>query len=295
MSEDPFSGVAREVAAGAGASGQPRAKAATGEWVAPVPDDAPQPRAKHRDKGHVSASWAYRDGTGRVLHWVCRFDLADGGKDVLPQTLWRNGARLEWHWKAAPVPRPLYRLDALAAAPAAPVLVVEGEKTAEAAALLFPDLVAVCWSGGSKAGAKADWSPLRGRRVVILPDADEAGRAAADTVARAATSAGADGVAIVALPEGLPGGWDVADEFPAGFARDQLAARIAGALDRASAGTVQLPYGYRLDAEGLWWHEARKDDEGRDVRLSDPFEVLGLARDPDGTGWAVVEIGRAHV
>lgn len=288
MSEDPFSSVAREVAAGAGAPGQPRAKAATGEWVAPVPDDAPQPRAKHRDKGHVSASWAYRDGTGRVLHWVCRFDLADGGKDVLPQTLWRNGARLEWHWKAAPVPRPLYRLDALAAAPAAPVLVVEGEKTAEAAALLFPDLVAVCWSGGSKAGAKADWSPLRGRRVVILPDADEAGRAAADTVARAATSAGADGVAIVALPEGLPGGWDVADEFPAGFARDQLAARIAGALDRASAGTVQLPYGYRLDAEGLWWHEARKDDEGRDVRLSDPFEVLGLARDPDGTGWAVV-------
>lgn len=287
---DPFAGVAREVAG----SGAPAGRASggdggqSGEWVAPVPEDAAQPRGKHRDKGAVGTAWAYRDGAGRVLHWVCRFDLADGRKEILPQTLWKEGGRLGWKWKAAPVPRPLFRLDALAGAPAAPVLVVEGEKTAEAAARLFPQLVPVCWSGGSKAVAKADWTPLRGRRVAILPDADAPGSAAAEAVARAAAAAGADGVAIVPLPIGLPEGWDVADAFPEGFTQADLASRIATALESASAGQVQLPYGYRLDADGLWWHEVRRDEEGRDVRLSDPFEVLGEARDPDGSGWAVV-------
>lgn len=294
---DPFAGIAREVA-GNGTKGTPAARRGgggddggngqAGEWIAPVPDDAPQPRGKHRDKGQVGSAWPYRDSAGRVLHWVCRFDLPDGRKEILPQTLWRENGRLVWKWKAAPAPRPLFRLDALAAAPAAPVLVVEGEKTAEAAARLFPQLAAVCWSGGSKAVGKADWSPMRGRRVAILPDADEPGGAAAEAVAKAALAAGADGVAIVPLPVGLPEGWDVADAFPECMAQAQLASRIAAALESASAGTVRLPYGYRLDADGLWWHEVRKDDEGRDVLLSDSFDVLGEARDPDGSGWAVV-------
>ena len=286
---DPFAGVAREVAGSSAQGGRSGGDGGQGgEWVAPVPEDAAQPRGKHRDKGPVSSAWAYRDSSGRVLQWACRFDLPDGSKDVLPQTLWREKGQMAWRWKAAPVPRPLFRLDALAAAPAAPVLVVEGEKTAEAAAKLFPQLVAMCWPGGSKAVTKADWSALRGRRVVILPDADEPGSAAAEAVAKAAAAAGADGVAIVQLPDGLPEGWDVADAFPEGFAQAQLAIRIAEALESASAGQAILPYGYRLDAEGLWWHEVRKDDEGRDVRLSDSFEVLGEARDPDGSGWAVV-------
>ena len=290
---DPFAGVAREVAANgeagqlAPASASGKAKP-SGDWVWPVPEDALQPRGKHRDKGHVSASWAYRDSAGKVLHWVCRFDLGDGRKEILPQTLWREAGRLVWHWRAAPVPRPLFRLDALALAPAAPVLVVEGEKTAEAAAQLFPQLVAVCWSGGSKAVGKADWTPLRGRRVVVLPDADEPGSAAAEAVAKAAAAAGADGVAVVALPDGLPEGWDVADAFPAGFGQERLALLIAAALDSASAGTLRALYGYTLNHEGLFWREVRKDDEGRNVQLSDPFEVEGLARDSQGTGWAVV-------
>ena len=69
-------------------------------------------------------------------------------KDVLPWThgrrVWtdRKGNaqdRIGWHCKAPPTPRPLYGLDRLAARPAAPALVCEGEKTADAAGLLFPD------------------------------------------------------------------------------------------------------------------------------------------------------------
>jgi hypothetical protein len=225
---------------------------------------------------------------GRLIHYVCRFDKADGGKEILPQTLWREGERLVWSWKAAPVPRPLYRLDALAMMPSAPVLVVEGEKAADAGALLVSGYAVVSWSGGSKAASKADWAPLAGRRVVILPDADTPGREAAEAVRKLALAAGAEGVAVTPLPADLPQGWDVADPFPADFAMADLQLRLGEALAAASAGKIDLPWGYELNSDGLWWHETAKDGAGHDVRLSDGFEVLGEARDPDGGGWAVV-------
>ena len=46
-----------------------------------------------------------------------------------------------WQWKAPPAPRPLYGLARLAARSEAAVLVAEGEKAADAAALFLPDCV----------------------------------------------------------------------------------------------------------------------------------------------------------
>src|SRR3954470_15772180 len=48
---------------------------------------------------------------------------------------------------------------------------------------------------------------------------------------------------------------------------------------------MRWPPGYRLTAYGLYYYA--KDDEGEEIRLSGPFTVLGLARDPNGNGWAV--------
>ncbi|HXC13149.1 MAG TPA: hypothetical protein VNV39_09945 [Stellaceae bacterium] len=53
--------------------------------------------------------------------------------------------------------------------------VVEGEKSADAAAQLPPDHVCLTSPNGSLAAAKANWKPLDGRNVVVWPDADEAG------------------------------------------------------------------------------------------------------------------------
>jgi putative DNA primase/helicase len=58
----------------------------------------------------------------------------------------------------------------LAARNDAPVLICEGEKSADAAALIFPDYVCVTSPGGCKAGHKADWTPLAGRSATIWPD-----------------------------------------------------------------------------------------------------------------------------
>ena len=144
------------------------------EWkpISPVPADAPPPPADHPYRGKPSFVWSYRDADGRLLHYVLRFDDADGGKVVIPLCFCRSmaGGAFAWRYQALDAPRPLYRLDALAAQPTAPVIVTEGEKAADAAQRLLPDYVATTSSGGCKAAAKADWSPLRGRRIVIWPD-----------------------------------------------------------------------------------------------------------------------------
>lgn len=173
-----------------------------------APADAPPP-PRHPKHGPASRTWAYRSASGDLFGYVCRFDLPDGGKEVMPLT-W-DGA---WRWKALPKPRPLYGLDRLAAKPQATVLVVEGEKAADAAHALFPQLVAVTWAGGSKAVAHSDWAPLTGRKVIVWPDADEPGDAAMRAVV-AAIRGKAEGIRWCPPPPDVAQGWDVADADPA--------------------------------------------------------------------------------
>ncbi|MBX3391638.1 MAG: DUF3987 domain-containing protein [Phycisphaeraceae bacterium] len=112
-----------------------------------------------------------------------------------------------------PTPRPLYRLpDLLATKPGDRVYVTEGEKAADAARAV--GLMATTSPHGSKSAGKADWSPLAGRDVVILPDNDRAGEQYAADVARLCIAAGARSVRIVRLVElwaDLPEGGDMAD------------------------------------------------------------------------------------
>ena len=145
------------------------------EVVMPVPDVAPEPPKAHIKRGLPEASWCYRDAEGRVLGFIRRFRTSDGGKEIVPLTLWRNVKTGELIWKdrAWPEPRPLYGLDRIAAKPDATVVIVEGEKCADAAQEEFPDLVVVSWPGGSGAVDKANWEPLCGRSALITwADAD---------------------------------------------------------------------------------------------------------------------------
>jgi putative DNA primase/helicase len=188
--------------------------------IMPVPDDAPKPTFNHFKLGAPAAAWTYRDREGRVLFYVVRFELHGGSKEVLPRCYGTLKGKPGYFWKAPIAPRPLYRLNQLAERPAdMPVLVVEGEKTANAAAKLIEDHVAMTWQGGSKAGDKADWSPLQGRDVVIWPDADDPGRKAAQVVGRALLEIAAT-VRIVEPPADLPKGWDLADPVPDGIELD---------------------------------------------------------------------------
>ncbi len=116
----------------------------------------------------------------------------------------------------------MYGLDRLAARPNAPVIVTEGEKAADGAATLFPEHEAVTSPGGCKAAGKADWTPLKGRTVVVWPDNDKPGLDYAEDVSRLCTDSGAASVAIVDVPAAFPAKWDLADVMPEGWTAERL-------------------------------------------------------------------------
>lgn len=203
------------------------------EWVPvlPVPENAPPPPEAHIKRGRYQARWTYRDAAGQVLGYVYRFVTSDGGKEVLPCTLCRHPdtGKIDWRWISFPQPRPLYGLETLGDAKC--ILLVEGEKCADAARPHFPWPV-LTWPGGGKAEGKADFSPLAGRRVVLWPDADakcdkegallpldeQPGWASMVRVARKLQALGCV-VRLVQLPDPgvLADGWDVADAIVEGI------------------------------------------------------------------------------
>jgi hypothetical protein len=285
--DDPFGRIARATNTTAGgAPAEPPMP--LGEPVSPLPLDAPARLANHSTHGKPSAWWTYRNAAGEELGYVARFDKSDGSKVVLPLTLWKIEGRLRWVWKAFPGPRLLYGLLELAERPSATVLLVEGEKTAEAAAERLPEFAVVTWPGGSKAAGKVDWSPLAGRDVVIWPDADAAGKKAAADVARQLARAGAATVAQVRIPDHFPEGWDLADPWPPFFGQAQALAAIEAARAEAAPAGVEWPFGFRMDTDGLWYDQLHKDGSIAPQRLAAPFEVVAEARDNAGEGWAVV-------
>lgn len=123
----------------------------------------------------------YRTIKGAVYAYVLRVEI--DGKKITPCIAWcRNEktGQVGWCHYTLQAPRRLYGLDQVAARPNAPVIVVEGEKCADALAIEMPDHVVVTWSGGGKAAGKTDWAPLAGRSVTIWPDRDEAGMQAVE-------------------------------------------------------------------------------------------------------------------
>ena len=55
------------------------------------------------------------------------------------------------------------------------VLIVEGEKTVEAAEDIFKRPVIMSWSGGAKSTHRTDWSIIKDRKVYLWPDNDKEG------------------------------------------------------------------------------------------------------------------------
>lgn len=139
------------------------------------PEDAKQPSFKFVDKdgldyGKPTGTWAYKDVDGSLIGYIARYDPAGLKKQLIPWT-WDKAKRRWRNWSFTK-PRPLYGLELLAARPEARVLVVEGEKAADAARELLPAYVVVTWPGGCEALDHADLAPLLGRKVDLWPDAD---------------------------------------------------------------------------------------------------------------------------
>ena len=176
----------------------------------------PKPRSQPRNfasaddaikaygRGAPDRQWSYIDADGIEVGRIARWETATG-KEIRPVAKFPDG----WRHAAMPEPRPLFNLPALLADRDSVVYVVEGEKCVDALTAL--GLLATTSAGGSQAARLTDWSPLAGRRVVALPDNDDAGRKYVEPVGDILEDLSA--TARVAALDGLPVGGDVADLY----------------------------------------------------------------------------------
>jgi len=163
----------------------------------------------HPRHGIPSKTWTYHDADGTPIGYVCRFDTPEG-KEVMPYVYATDGHRSEWLWLGFEKPRPLYNLHLLAQHPNALVVLVEGEKTADAVQQHFDpsEIIATSWIGGANGIGNADFTPIVGRDVNLWADNDEPGRKAMLDISKQLKG----GVRWIDVPKTYPEKWDAADK-----------------------------------------------------------------------------------
>ena len=206
---------------------------ATQNWqpIYPAPNHkveiASEKQLSYMIKGRQEvARYAYKDADHNILGYVVRLENKEGHKITPTLTYCRNQEDKEqWRWQGFGNDRPLYGLEQLKEKPDAKVLIVEGEKTAEAARTLLSDYAVITWSGGCGAVNKTDWSVLKDKDITIWPDNDKPGFNAAIKIADILKTQsdqrqenihaveGINKVKIVGLPPTLPHKWDLANKL----------------------------------------------------------------------------------
>ncbi|MEO6823249.1 MAG: DUF927 domain-containing protein [Nitrosospira sp.] len=307
---------------------RPSTTAKKNQWLAvlPVPIAAPKPPESHYQHGKPAKIWEYRNPSGELLCLVYRFEpIAPGErKQFYPLTWCRNSeGKCEWRWQGLPEPRPLYRGDQLVARSNAIVIIAEGEKAADAAAVLFPDGVGTTPLNGAQSPHKTDWTPLAGRHVLLWPDNDTAGMKCMEAIAQLVREAGArevrliniaafaqvpgrDGAGQPTLSEGtsLPEKWDAADALADGWTADhvQLLCSTSYQLFRVaevkrSNGKTKAATGaqheleppqkrFHCNDQGVWYFGM--NDAGTDTAplwICSKLEITAVTRDAKNESW----------
>jgi putative DNA primase/helicase len=291
--------------------------------IVPVPDDAPPCNFMLPDIGKPSVLYPYHNADGALLCYIARFETThpDTGlrqKKILPVCYCElpNGKR-GWRSAGLPKPRPLYNLPEIITRSSAPIFVCEGEKVAEAGKLLFPDYVATTPMHGAQSPRHTDWSPVKGRTVIITTDHDSAGATFGDAAHDLCSEAGA--ACILHLPaeelgkyrivDGVPTrhdhaveqGFDIADLLAGGWTARHISvvARIEElpfpyiksqhlqGLQQALVGK-----GYRLTPRGVEYERHYKDENGDDATewkwFCSYLAITHQTRDTQSHNWGVI-------
>ncbi|MBX5020445.1 CHC2 zinc finger domain-containing protein [Rhizobium lentis] len=184
-----------------------------------------------------SMVFPYRRLDGSLFGYVLRHELSDGGKET-PMVMFvclPDGTET-WCRFPFPKPRPLYGVESIGDRQ---VLVVEGEKCRDKLRRTSGRTVA-SWAGGTQGVKHADWTPLASRDVIIWPDFDGPGLAAALEIAAILAGLGArvrfvgfddagaaSGIEHYTFEDWQAGaypcaGWDSADAVDAGWTKENI-------------------------------------------------------------------------
>ncbi len=196
------------------------------EYVA-IPEFDPKRIYSAKREEYMNSSpesiYKYEYGDGKAAGYVVRIIDKHGKKACYPVKLLEHEQDgLVWAFGGFPSPKPLYNLPALLKEREKPVLVVEGEKCADAAKKILGDeFIVTTWCGGSNAVDNTDWGILANREVFMWPDNDTNGRNAAEKI-----SSFLQDVEVIEQKEEWPDKWDIADEIEKGATKEELATYI---------------------------------------------------------------------
>ena len=168
-----------------------------------------------------AACYRYRTPDGTEYARVYRYPENRPGRKADPYTLRNSGEHAGTWTHRAPQNRRPYRIESLTGA--TPVVIVEGEKCADALAGLAEGFGVLSWLGGSGAVLRTNWKALAKREVILWPDADDPGREAMARLAGELDRIGAAEVLVIDPEEDRPAGWDVADAIAEeGWGREEV-------------------------------------------------------------------------
>ena len=194
---------------------KPLASESDWEHALTVPTDSPP---EHWEHGEAHKIYKYADSAGRPIGVIMRWNLPNG-KKMISQCSWmrhKKTDRCTWKWQAFNAPRPLYKCELLNKMPNADIIIVEGEKAADALAPILSEYIVLSWAGGSKAINQSDWELLNDRNVTIWGDNDDAGRTAAKQIQDITKGN------IIAIDSDKPNGWDAADAIEEGWTAEKI-------------------------------------------------------------------------
>ena len=182
------------------------------EWkpIFPVLCYYEQPTFRHVNHGLASQVWKYVDEKGNTLFYVCRFNLKDGKKEVLPYVYATNGKVQRWSWRGLPKDRPLYNLNSVVKS-TKPICIVEGEKCADWGNRYSQEFTFTSIQGGSNAYKLTNYSQLYGKHVVLINDNDVAGMKCMDEIYKIIKPL-CKSVHRVKELKDYPPKWDIADQ-----------------------------------------------------------------------------------
>jgi RecA-family ATPase len=244
--------------------------------VNPVLVETPQAAARRLSARMLQTGYQpaglheYRDADGNPVFWRIRCKHPGTGDKWIRPMHWDGAGYVIGEPEAPEGGKPLYRLPGVLADASAPVYIVEGEACADALHKLGK---VVTTSGSASSAEGADWTPLQGRRVILWPDNDGAGRKYADdvTLRLRALQCVVERVDVDGLA--LPDGGDVLD---------WLASHPADELD-------SLPMVQNARAR----EQRQADDDARRVILQRASEVKPEPVDWLWPGWLAA--GKLHL
>ena len=269
---DKFSRLTEEELAAQAASGATEKKRDPRPFVRSSPDAPPPPKTTLRGWRWVSG-YMYRDANGAPslyrerLERQSRTGKQKPEKTFMPHSLRQGETGPAWVLEGFPDGEltPLLNLPDIVAISDKPVVMVEGEKAAEAAGVIFGDAAVVTTHpNGGSAWRKADLGPLAGRKILLWPDNDDPGKTWLNGLGAALLALGCevsvvDVEALIAIDGGArggthdPEGWDAADAAVEWTDLFKLLEAV-----RRCAGPFEPPDAARDDAapDGKQWFEA---------------------------------------